>query len=529
MKRLRTIGEGSYGVVYEVEYNGNKYAYKRNKIDEEVSFWGSIRELDLHNKMKSHPYIAKLENVCHGNVFIDHPMSPIKDESKCPLKDDKIHFLMELGDGNLKDYYSKTPIFDYGQMKIIMMQLLLGLEYMHSKGIVHRDIGPNNILFFRKKTADGKGEIMVKICDLGLSKPMCNQAPSSPRVITRWYRAPEICLGQQCTSSSDIWSLGITIGELVRCSPLITVGSEEGQCIIESILETLGSVLPQEDIAYVKQCSYLNRNIRPRYANYNDILRMNTVEKLNFFNSSPGNYEQFIDLLSHMLVVQPDRRWTATQLLNHPFFSQNQIYSECINNVRVTWPVEAFKLKETYCYISHERYWGMERARWFHGSRHYFSGWYSHRILFQALDIYDRYLEYKSKCQPVYKYTTNTCGYYLNCHEANIAFNVCMYIAIKYFNTNYVNSFQKMLGFDFTMWTQQSKNDLISRAGGLEIEIITYALQYDIYRDTCYEIADRKNIKVEGDVALRILNIYCNWNMSHINGDLVMKQYSSMA
>lgn len=87
--------------------------------------------------------------------------------------------------------------------------MLKGLEYMHGMGIVHRDVKGGNILI----GYDG----VLKYCDFGLARLVDkNHSTLTGRVVTRWYRAPEIFLGDDFYDEKvDVWSVGCVFVELV--------------------------------------------------------------------------------------------------------------------------------------------------------------------------------------------------------------------------------------------------------------------------------------------------------------------------
>ena len=126
----------------------------------------------------------------------------------------------------------QTP-FSESQVKCIFIQILRGLKYLHSNFIVHRDLKVSNLLMTDKG--------YLKIADFGLARlfgfPL---RPMTPKVVTLWYRAPELLLNApQQTTSIDMWSAGCILGELLAHKPLLPGKSEINQ--IELIIDLLGT------------------------------------------------------------------------------------------------------------------------------------------------------------------------------------------------------------------------------------------------------------------------------------------------
>jgi serine/threonine protein kinase len=85
-----------------------------------------------------------------------------------------------------------------------------GLNYIHKKGICHRDIKPQNLL------VDPTCHIL-KICDLGSAKRLIDGEKSTAYMCTRFYRAPELLLGcTTYTNAIDMWAAGCVVAEMIN-------------------------------------------------------------------------------------------------------------------------------------------------------------------------------------------------------------------------------------------------------------------------------------------------------------------------
>jgi serine/threonine protein kinase len=94
------------------------------------------------------------------------------------------------------------------RVRSYMLQLLTGLAHMHARGWVHRDLKTANLLV----TAGN----VVKIADFGLAKPLEPGREMTPRVVTLWYRSPELLFQDRSAGPGvDVWSAGCIFGELL--------------------------------------------------------------------------------------------------------------------------------------------------------------------------------------------------------------------------------------------------------------------------------------------------------------------------
>jgi len=169
---LNRIHEGVYGVVFRAkdELTGEIYAIKKVKLSREREGFPqtSLREINILMQLE-HKNIIFVKEVVQGFTL------------------DKIYVVMEYMDHELRDLMEASKrTFTLCEIKNLLQQLLEGLKYMHSKGIIHRDLKTSNLLY------NNKG--FLKICDFGLARKvsLSKEKKYTSNVVTLFYRAPEL-------------------------------------------------------------------------------------------------------------------------------------------------------------------------------------------------------------------------------------------------------------------------------------------------------------------------------------------------
>ena len=158
----------------------------------------------------------------------------------------KLHLIFEYAEHDLKKYINAnkstiTPL----HVKNLMFQLINGVNYCHSRRVIHRDLKPQNLL------VDKHGTIMhdtgvLKLADFGLARAFGIPIKTLTHEIeTLWYRAPEVLLGQrQYSLGVDIWAVGCIFAELVERRPLFNGENEIEQ--IFKIFQFHGTPTPKD-------------------------------------------------------------------------------------------------------------------------------------------------------------------------------------------------------------------------------------------------------------------------------------------
>ncbi|TKR65124.1 hypothetical protein L596_025577 [Steinernema carpocapsae] len=303
-EKLNRVGEGTYGVVYRARdrESGEIVALKKvrndNRRSNDVSMpIAAIREISSLLELR-HENIVKLHEVAVGRSI------------------GSMFLVMEYCEQDLASLldHMKAP-FTEAQVKCILLQLFRAIEYLHKNFIVHRDLKVSNLLL----TDTG----ILKVADFGLARTFGDPPKEmTPRVVTLWYRAPELLFESSCqTTGIDIWACGCIMGELLVHRPLLPGKSELDQ--IRQIIGLLGT--PTSKIwPGMDELPALKMIELPKQP-YNRLKK-----------TFPGVNEEGLTLLNGMFVYDPKRRWSATKCLESRFFEMSPL--PCDPSVMPSFP-----------------------------------------------------------------------------------------------------------------------------------------------------------------------------------------------
>ncbi|CAO3625578.1 unnamed protein product [Cunninghamella blakesleeana] len=283
-QKIEKLGEGAYGIVYKAQNRETNevVALKRIRLDneEEGVPCTAIREISLLKELK-HQNIVRLYDVLH--------------------KERKLILVFEYLDSDLKKFLdSNGGDIDELTIKQMMYQLLKGIAFCHAHRVLHRDLKPQNLLINKK------GEL--KLGDFGLARAFGIPVRSYSRdVVTLWYRAPDVLMGsKQYSTSIDLWSAGCIFAEMASGSPLFPGSSVSDQ--LQCIFKVLGT--PTEE-------NWPNVSQVPEYKRDFEIFAPIPLESI-----LPKLDALGIDLLKKLIEYPPEKRITASDALQHPYFDE---------------------------------------------------------------------------------------------------------------------------------------------------------------------------------------------------------------
>ena len=250
---IELIGSGGMANVYKALcHRLNRYDAVKIMRDETAANTELRRRFRAESQavaMLSHPNIVSVYDVSHS--------------------DDVEYIVMELIDGiTLKQYLQKKSVLDPAEVLDFTIQTAKALEHAHSKGIIHRDIKPQNIMLLK----DG----MIKVADFGIaSLENTIEENNGETVGSVHYIAPEQARGEAPDARSDIYSLGIVMYEMLT-GKLPYVGNSDVEVAVKHM--NTDPVTPRDIVPSIPEelericLKAMNSNIDERYQSASEML-----------------------------------------------------------------------------------------------------------------------------------------------------------------------------------------------------------------------------------------------------------------
>lgn len=312
--KLNDIEEGTYGWVARAteRATGRIVALKRLKLDvgdrNGLPVTG-LREIQILKDCRHRNIVAMEEVVVGDDVSrldkydILHGQLLLRIDTDCCSS---IFLVLEFVEHDLKSILEDMPEpFLSSEIKQLLLQLTSGLAYLHSLYILHRDLKTSNILL------NNRGQL--KIADFGMARYVGDPPPKlTTLVVTLWYRSPELLLGAKSYGEGvDMWSVGCIFGELLTREPLLQGKNEVDQ--MSKTFELCG--VPTEDTWPGFRRLPNARSLRlPTNSR-----TTGSVIRARFPNMTTAGAA----LLDNLLALDPERRPSAKEMLQHEYFRQD--------------------------------------------------------------------------------------------------------------------------------------------------------------------------------------------------------------
>ncbi|XP_043590557.1 glycogen synthase kinase-3 beta-like isoform X3 [Bombus pyrosoma] len=283
----KVIGNGSFGVVYLAKLCDTEELVAIKKVLQDKRF--KNRELQIMRRLE-HCNIVKLK-------YFFYSSGDKKDEVYLNLV---LEYIPETVYKVARHYNKSKQTIPINFIKLYMYQLFRSLAYIHSLGICHRDIKPQNLLL------DPESGVL-KLCDFGSAKHLVKGEPNVSYICSRYYRAPELIFGAiDYTTKIDVWSAGCVVAELLLGQPIFPGDSGVDQLV--EIIKVLGT--PTRDQI---------REMNPNYTEFKfPQIKAHPWQKVFRARTPP----EAMELVAGLLEYTPSGRITPLEACAHPFFDE---------------------------------------------------------------------------------------------------------------------------------------------------------------------------------------------------------------
>jgi len=283
---LGVVGEGAYGVVLRCRNKdtGEIVAIKKFKEseDDEIVRKTTLREVKILRMLK-HENIVELREAFR--------------------RKGKLYLVFEYVEKNLLEILEQQPSgLPPELVRRYIYQLCRAINWCHEHDVVHRDIKPENLLI--------NPDHSLKLCDFGFARTVTakNRGDLTDYVATRWYRAPELLLGDTGYGKSvDVWAIGCIMGELTDGQPLFPGESEIDQLYV--IQKVMGPLTPEQTEMFLRNPRFLGLK-------FPDMSRPETLEKRYVGKLT----KKALSFMKGLLIMDPSKRLGSQDALQHSYF-----------------------------------------------------------------------------------------------------------------------------------------------------------------------------------------------------------------
>jgi len=302
-QKKHQVGQGTYGSVFvgQDKVTNGIVALKRINTEQEENGFPitAIREVKI------------LKALTHVNIVTLKEIVTSKDSGAIPKN---VFMVFEYLEYDLTGMLETPEIrFSQDHIKSWSQQLLNGVHYMHKNKIIHRDLKPSNLLINKQ------GEL--KIADWGLARSWNSEMKRlTNKVITLWYRPPELLLGcLEYSPKIDMWSVGCIVAEMFRRTGFLKGSTEASQ--LDLIFRTCGHPSDEDWCEMSKTCRLAKKFERspdePRLPN-----RLEEALKSQLANPK-WMTDSALHLIVKMMELNPEKRWSAEDALDADYFFEN--------------------------------------------------------------------------------------------------------------------------------------------------------------------------------------------------------------
>lgn len=297
-ENIGVVGEGSYGLVMKCRHRetGQLVAIKKFiETEEDMTVRKmALREIRMLKKLRHENLVNMIEVFRRKRrfylvfEFMDHT---ILDE-------------LEAAEGGLGEDKCREHIF----------QIIRGIDFCHYNHIIHRDVKPENVLV----SSSG----VIKLCDFGFARLLsANGEIYTDYVATRWYRAPELLVGDtKYGKEVDIWAIGCLFAEMMAGDPLFPGDSDIDQLF--QIMKVMGKL------------STKHQQLVARNPMFKGLKRTCDDGGKPLSKIFPSWSPFALEFVGCCLKMDPTLRPCSSELLKHPFIVKDNFAEQFLPELR---------------------------------------------------------------------------------------------------------------------------------------------------------------------------------------------------